>query len=82
MPSAPVIAPPPQAAPRRTYLVGTGIAALAAAAYLIKEGGLMGPSVVLFGETAHFGGSLDATGNPKDDDASRAAGEGGGGHRY
>ncbi|MGM4954251.1 oleate hydratase [Bradyrhizobium barranii] len=58
--------PHPQATPRRAYLVGTGIAALAAAAYLIKEGGLMGPNVVLFEETEHFGGSLDATGNPKD----------------
>ncbi|MGY3695873.1 MULTISPECIES: oleate hydratase [Bradyrhizobium] len=58
--------PPKQAAPRKAYLVGTGIAALAAAAYLVKEGGLSGPNVVLFEQMEQFGGSLDAHGDPKD----------------
>ncbi|MGY4403962.1 oleate hydratase [Bradyrhizobium sp. USDA 3315] len=58
--------PATQAAPRRAYLVGTGIAALAAAAYLVKEGGLPGQNVVLFEQMEQFGGSLDAHGNPKD----------------
>ncbi|MEY9301360.1 myosin-crossreactive antigen [Bradyrhizobium elkanii] len=58
--------PPKQVAPRNAYLVGTGIAALAAAAYLVKEGGLSGPNIVLFEQMEQFGGSLDAHGNPKD----------------
>nr|WP_248114460.1 oleate hydratase [Bradyrhizobium sp. 2S1]MCK7672508.1 oleate hydratase [Bradyrhizobium sp. 2S1] len=58
--------PPKQAAPRKAYLVGTGIAALAAAAYLVKEGGLSGPNVVLFEQMEQFGESLDAHGDPKD----------------
>ncbi|MET3261494.1 myosin-crossreactive antigen [Bradyrhizobium japonicum] len=58
--------PPKQVAPRNAYLVGTGIAALAAAAYLVKEGGLSGPNIVLFEQMELFGGSLDAHGNPKD----------------
>ncbi|WP_338696339.1 MULTISPECIES: oleate hydratase [Bradyrhizobium] len=40
--------------------------ALAAAAYLVKEGGLSGPNVVLFEQMEQFGGSLDAHGDPKD----------------
>ncbi|WP_283813107.1 oleate hydratase [Bradyrhizobium ivorense] len=56
----------PKAAPRNAYLIGTGIAALAAAAYLLKEGGLPGPNIVLFEQMEQFGGSLDAHGNPKE----------------
>ncbi|MGY4403747.1 myosin-crossreactive antigen [Bradyrhizobium sp. USDA 3315] len=54
-----------QAVPRNAYLIGTGIAALAAAAYLLKEGGLSGPNIVLFEQMEQFGGSLDAHGDPK-----------------
>uniref|UniRef100_UPI001FCB5733 oleate hydratase n=1 Tax=Bradyrhizobium sp. Ai1a-2 TaxID=196490 RepID=UPI001FCB5733 len=41
----------------------TGIAALASAAYLIKEGGISGENIVLFEEMERFGGSLDAHGD-------------------
>ncbi|MGC0320986.1 myosin-crossreactive antigen [Bradyrhizobium sp. USDA 326] len=39
---------------------------MAAAAYLVKEGGLSGSNIVLFEQMELFGGSLDAHGNPKD----------------
>jgi oleate hydratase len=51
---------------RKAYLVGSGIASLAAAAYLIREGGLAGRDITLFEETDNYGGSLDARGNPRD----------------
>ncbi|MCA6105072.1 oleate hydratase [Bradyrhizobium sp. WSM 4400] len=56
----------PKQAAGKAYLIGTGIAALAAAAYLLKEGGLSGPNIVLFEQMEQFGGSLDAHGDPKD----------------
>ncbi|MCP1850135.1 MULTISPECIES: oleate hydratase [unclassified Bradyrhizobium] len=58
--------PVTEAAPRRAYLVGTGIASLATAVYLLKDGGLLGQHIVLFEQLEQFGGSLDAHGNPKD----------------
>ena len=51
---------------RKAYLVGSGIASLAAAAYLIRDGGLSGGDITLFEETPDYGGSLDAKGNPHD----------------
>ncbi len=51
---------------RKAYLIGSGIASLAAAAYLIKEGGLEGRDITIFEEAEGYGGSLDAKGNPRD----------------
>ncbi|MFF3612022.1 oleate hydratase [Streptomyces sp. NPDC002580] len=48
----------------KAYLVGSGIAALAAAAYLIRDGGFEGSDVHLFEEQRTPGGSLDAGGTP------------------
>ncbi|MDR3713099.1 MAG: oleate hydratase [Puia sp.] len=49
---------------RKAYLIGSGIASLSAAAYLIKEGGFQGENIILFEELEKFGGSLDAGGDP------------------
>ena len=49
----------------KAYLVGGGIAALAAAAYLIKDGGLLGANITIYEETEHIGGALDARGSPE-----------------
>lgn len=50
----------PYAAPqRKAYLVGGGIAAMAAAAYLIRDGGLLGPNITIYEEGQVFGGCLD-----------------------
>jgi len=46
----------------KAYLVGSGIAALAAAAFLIRDGGFDGSDIHLFEEQQRTGGSLDAGG--------------------
>jgi len=46
----------------RAYLVGGGIASLAAAVYLIRDGLLPGKNIHIF-EASQFGGSLDASGS-------------------
>jgi oleate hydratase len=47
----------------QAYLVGGGIASLAAAVYLIRDGGWQGPDLHVL-EEAELGGSLDAGGSP------------------
>ncbi|WP_327730982.1 oleate hydratase [Streptomyces sp. NBC_00487] len=49
----------------KAYLVGSGIAAMAAAVYLIREGGFDGSDIHLFEEHRLTGGSLDAGGTPE-----------------
>ncbi|MFD8303652.1 oleate hydratase [Streptomyces sp. NPDC059690] len=46
----------------KAYLVGGGISALAAAAFLIRDGGFEGADIHLFEEQRQLGGSLDAGG--------------------
>ena len=46
------------------YFVGSGIASLAGAAYLIRDGNVDGRDIVIFEESRDFGGALDAHGNP------------------
>ncbi|MEU4874480.1 oleate hydratase [Streptomyces sp. NPDC021608] len=48
----------------QAYLVGSGMAALAAAAFLIRDGGFEGADIHLFEENRTIGGSLDAGGTP------------------
>ncbi|MFK0156085.1 oleate hydratase [Streptomyces sp. NPDC090493] len=48
----------------KAYLVGSGIAALAAATFLIRDGGFDGSDIHLFEEQEDVGGSLDAAGTP------------------
>ncbi|MGA7560931.1 MAG: oleate hydratase [Terriglobales bacterium] len=48
------------------YLVGAGIASLAAAAFLIRDGDIPGHNITILEESAKLGGSLDAAGSPKD----------------
>ncbi|MGW2249977.1 oleate hydratase [Kitasatospora sp. NPDC001660] len=49
----------------KAYLVGSGIAALSAAAFLIRDGGFAGGDIHLFEEQEEVGGSLDAGGTPE-----------------
>ncbi len=49
----------------KAYLVGSGIASLSAAAFLIREGGFSGPDIVILEEQDREGGSLDASGSPE-----------------
>jgi oleate hydratase len=48
---------------RKIYLVGSGIASLASAAYFIKDGKISGDQIYIFEELAVAGGSLDGSGN-------------------
>ncbi|ULR55464.1 oleate hydratase [Streptomyces deccanensis] len=48
----------------KAYLVGGGIAGLAAAAFLIREGGFDGADIQLYEGQRSIGGSLDAGGTP------------------
>jgi oleate hydratase len=48
----------------KAYLVGGGIAALASAAYLIRDGGISGPHISILEQTPLLGGSLDGAGSP------------------
>src|SRR5208282_3664727 len=48
------------------YLVGGGIASLAAAAFLIRDGDIPGRNIIILEESAKIGGSLDAAGSPRD----------------
>ena len=49
----------------RAYLVGGGIASLAAAAYLIRDGGVPGGNIRILEALDVMGGSLDGAGSPE-----------------
>jgi oleate hydratase len=49
-----------------TYLVGGGIASLAAAVFLIRDGDVPGHTITIIEESSRMGGSLDAAGNADD----------------
>jgi oleate hydratase len=48
------------------YLVGGGIASLAAAAFLIRDGDVRGCNITILEESERLGGSLDGTGSAQD----------------
>jgi len=50
---------------RKVYLVGGGIASLAAAFFLIKDGHIPGENIHIFEELNMIGGSCDAVGSPE-----------------
>lgn len=49
----------------KLYLVGGGIASLAAAAFMIRDGDILGRNITVLEETYKLGGSLDASGSPQ-----------------
>ena len=50
----------------KVYLIGGGIASLAAAAFLIRDAGFKGHNIIVLEESEKIGGSLDANGTPDD----------------
>jgi len=50
---------------RQVYLVGGGIASLAAAAFLIRDGDILGQNITILEESNTLGGSLDGSGSPE-----------------
>ncbi|MEI5525655.1 oleate hydratase [Streptomyces brasiliscabiei] len=55
----------------KAYLVGSGIAALAAATFLIREGGFDGADIHIFEGRPSIGGNLDGGGSPDAGDTMR-----------
>jgi oleate hydratase len=49
----------------KTHLVGGGIGSLAAAAFMIRDGGVPGGHITIYEAMNVLGGSLDAAGNPE-----------------
>ncbi|MGV1914261.1 oleate hydratase [Rhizobium sp. 22-785-1] len=49
----------------KAYLVGGGIASLASAAFLIRDGDLLGHNITILEELDTLGGSLDGSGSPE-----------------
>jgi oleate hydratase len=50
----------------KVYLVGGGIASLAAAAFMIRDGDIPGHNITILEELDKLGGSLDGSGSPQD----------------
>lgn len=48
---------------RKAWIVGAGIGGLAAAAYLIREGGFTGPGITILSDDPRPGGALDGSGS-------------------
>ncbi len=48
----------------KVYLVGAGIASLAAAVFMIRDGDKRGSDIMILEESAAIGGALDGAGNP------------------
>jgi oleate hydratase len=49
---------------RRAFLIGGGIGSLAAAAFMVRDGGLKGNQISVLEATTVTGGCIDAAGNP------------------
>lgn len=56
---------PKDVATRKAWIIGTGIAGLAAAFYLIRDGGMPAANITLIDSLDIEGGSLDGAGNPE-----------------
>ena len=50
----------------RVYLVGSGMASLASAVYLINDAGVKPENITIFEQNSIAGGALDGSGNPED----------------
>src|SRR5271165_7205045 len=50
---------------RRAFMIGGGIGSLAAAAFMIRDGGFPGANITIYETDPVPGGALDAGGNPQ-----------------
>ncbi|CAN1210353.1 Oleate hydratase [Tumidithrix helvetica PCC 7403] len=55
----------PNVSNRKAYMVGGGIGSLAAAAFMIRDGGIQGGNITIYEAMPVLGGSLDGAGGPK-----------------
>jgi oleate hydratase len=51
---------------KRAFLIGGGIASMAAAEYLIRDGKMQGNKITIFEQDSIAGGAMDGAGNPQD----------------
>ena len=51
---------------KRAFLIGSGIASLAAAEYLMRDGHMKGSQITIFEQDGLSGGAMDGAGNPQD----------------
>jgi len=58
--------PAQQVEGRKAWIIGSGIAGLAAAFYMIRDGGMKGGDITILDAMDVAGGSLDGAGNPQD----------------
>ena len=70
MDAAANLPPPDSSAPNgghgaKAFLVGGGIASLAAAAFMVRDGGVPGPDITILEGLGTVGGSLDGAGSPE-----------------
>lgn len=59
---------------RKAWIIGSGIAGLAAAFYMIRDGGMAGEDITILDAMQIEGGSLDGAGTPSRATSSAAAG--------
>jgi len=60
---------------KRAFLIGSGIASLAAAHYLIRDGHMQGEQITIFEQDSITGGAMDGAGNPDDGFVARGGRE-------
>ena len=60
---------------KRAFLIGSGIASLAAAHYLIRDGYMKGEQITIFEQDSITGGAMDGTGTPDDGFVARGGRE-------
>ncbi|TDT72379.1 oleate hydratase [Hypnocyclicus thermotrophus] len=60
---------------KKAYLIGGGIASLAAAAYLINDGHMNGEKITILEQGNIFGGAMDGIGNPEEGYVARGGRE-------
>ncbi|MCY6483819.1 oleate hydratase [Clostridium aestuarii] len=60
---------------KKAYLIGGGIASLAAAEYLIRDGHMNGKNIIILEETDILGGAMDGCGNAEDGYVARGGRE-------
>jgi len=60
---------------KRAFLIGSGIASLAAAEYLMRDGHMQGSQITIFEQDGVSGGALDGAGNPEEGFVARGGRE-------
>lgn len=60
---------------KRAFLIGSGIASLAAAEYLMRDGNMEGNQITIFEQDGISGGALDGAGNPENGFVARGGRE-------